>query len=149
MFMFGKKAQYKKAANGLGPHIHRQIVKAMELRQQVFSRPEELAFTAGYLETLMWGTLDKRGCEDVGVQTALLKHVCEGVIPGRLWDVVERGKALGSSLFGDSKPEYTAAREANELGKSCGIYDATELDDNGAEPDNLRRYLIGEDLNKY
>lgn len=147
--MFGKNRKYKKAANALGPHIHQQIVTAMEGRKDVFSNPEEMAFVAGYLHSLMWDTLDKRGCKDLDVQTAMLKHVCDGVIPGRLWDVVERGKALGSSFFGGSKPEYASAREAYELGTSCGIYDATELDDTGAVPENLRRYLVGEDIIKY
>ena len=101
---------------------------------------------AGYLRSLMWDTLDKRGCKDAGVQEKMLKHVCDGVIPGRLWDVVERGQALNGSLFDDSKSEYASAREAYELGTSCGIYDGTQLDDVGVEPDNLRRYLIGEDV---
>jgi len=147
--IFGKHRKYNKAANALGTHIHQQIVAAMEVRQDVFSNPEEIAFTAGYLHALMWDTLDKRGCKDVNIQTATLKHVCDGVIPARLWDVVERGKALGSSLFGDSKPEYVSAREAYELGTNCGIYDATELDDTGKVPENLRRYLVGEDIIKY
>jgi len=140
--MFGKNRKYKKAANAIGPYIHQQIVKAMEARQDVFSNPEEIAFVAGYLYSLMWNTLDKRGCKDADVQTAMLKHVCDGVIPGRLWDVVERGQALGSSFFGDSKPEYTSPREAYELGTGCGIYDATEFDDAGTAPENLRRYIV-------
>ena len=149
MFAFGRKGKCRKAANALGPHIHHQIVKAMEVRGDVFSSPEELAFTAGYLRTLMWDTLDKRNCKEMDFQTEMLKYVCDRVIPQRLWEVVERGEALGESFFDDSKPEYASAKEAHEPGKDCGIYDGTQLDDSGSLPDNLRRFLVKETLNQF
>ena len=147
--MFGKSTKYKKAANALGPHVHKQIVSALEARDDVFSTPDEMAFVAGYLGMLMWVTLDKQGCKDWDVQASMLKHVCNGVIPGRLWDIVERGEALGSPFFGDAKPEYKSAQEAYKLGSECGTYDSIKLDDAGFVPQNLRRYLVGEAVEKY
>jgi len=144
--MFGKNRKYKKAVNALGPHIHQQIVKAMEVKQDVFSSPEEIAFVAGYLSSLIWDTLNKRGCKDADVQEKMLKHVCDGVIPGRLWNIVERGKALGSHPMS----EYAApAIESYELGTDCGIYDGTQFDDAEVVPDNLRLFLVGESVVKY
>jgi len=118
----------------------------MASRQDVFSKPEEMTFVAGYLFSLMWDTLNKRGCTDVALIFKMLKYVCDGVIPGRLWDIVERGESLGNSFLDDSSPEYMSAKDAYELGKECGIYDASKLDWEGVAPENLQRYLVGEDV---
>jgi len=150
--MFGKNRRYKKAANALGPNIHKQIMEALAVRENVFTKPEELAFVCAYLEGLMWQTMDIRGCKDRNFHIKMLKMVCDGVIPGRLWDYVERGEALGgSNEFGhsNSRAEYASAREAYDIGSGCGIHDAAELDDNSVVPDNLRRYLVGEELIEY
>lgn len=145
--MFWQNRKCKKAVDVLGPHIHKQIVSAMKARSDVFSNPSEMAFFAGYMRSLIWDILDKIGCKDYDVQTKMIKHVCEGVIPGRLWNVFERGEALSSSFLSGLNQEAENAKESLEKGTECGLYDASEFDYKSIAPDNLRRYLTGESVN--
>lgn len=142
--MFGKKRKYKKGINAVGPHIHKQVRSALQDGITDFTSPAHLAFTAGYLIGFVWETLDDLKCNDPKVQIAMLSHLCEGIIPGRMAELVHRGDELGN-MEGDA-PQLAETRRIYEEGMSCGTNDSMEYRWNKSSPENLLRFLSGKEI---
>ena len=143
MFGFGRKRKFKKAANKLGVLIHRQITDALVNHNQLFNTPEAKAFTSGYLKSFFWDGLNRLGCDDMELRQELLRDICNRVSPDRLWEIYESGEAL-------AEPEAASYKAgcitAYELGVTAGLNDTEEGAINKVTPENLTRYLLGNNL---
>lgn len=143
MFGFGKNRRYKKAAGNTGVLIHRQILDALASHKKLFQKPEEIAFTSGYLKSFFWGVLNRHGCNDMTLQLKLLRGTCDKVSPGKLWEIYENGAELADPLTKNYKP---GCINAYELGVTAGLNDAEESVTVNVSPVNLTRYLLGKRL---
>ncbi len=146
MFGFGTKRKLRKIADSIGVLIHQQLRRVLTESENTFSTPEEIAFTSGYLSAYVWNVFDRCGCKDIDVQNEHIKYLCDGVLPGRLWDVFQRGKAIKELAEGETKEEYARTCEAYEIGERAGLKDASEEYCNRVPPQNLANYLLGRDL---
>ena len=143
MFGFGKNRRYKKAAGNTGVLIHRQILDALASHRKLFQKPEEVAFTSGYLKSFFWGVLNRHGCNDMALQLKLLRGTCDKVSPGKLWEIYENGAELADPLTKNYQP---GCINAYELGVTAGLNDAEESVTAKVSPVNLTRYLLGKRL---
>lgn len=143
MFGVGKKRKFKKAANKLGMLIHRQITDALVNHKQLFDTSEAKAFTSGYLKSFIWDGLNRQGCDDMELQHELLRDTCNKVSPDSLWEIYESGEA-------SAEPEAASYKAgcitAYELGVTAGLNDTEEGAINKVTPENLTRYLSGNNL---
>jgi len=143
MFGFGGNRRYKKVASKLGVLIHRQLLDALASHKKLFKKPEEVAFTSGYLKSFFWGVLNRHGCSDMTLQLKLLRGTCDKVSPGKLWEIYESGAELADPLAKSYKP---GCMNAYELGVTAGLYDAEDNATVEVVPVNLTRYLLGKRL---
>jgi hypothetical protein len=141
--MFGKKRKFRKAADSMGVLIHKQIMEALNERGQLSGTHVEMAFISGYLTQFAWIVFDNLGCRDIGIQNENIKHMCDGVLPGKLWDMFQKGQGLYHLSKGQETEERTQVKKAYELGGDAGNNDAIDCADNNIVPANLSNYLRG------
>jgi hypothetical protein len=133
--MFSKKRKYKKSVNKIGPNIHKQIMDAVILNPSALTTPKHMTFAAGYLQAATISVLQEVGCNDPDTSNQMLKFLCEGVMPGRLWDVLNRAHALM-----DLEVEPQLLRAYNH-GQRIGLVDRL------MDGDMLTEYLVGNEVN--
>lgn len=139
--MFGRKRQYRKLADRIGQEIHRQLRQALTEKATVCGADGEMAFTAGYLKSFTFVGFSGIGCIDIDTHVKFIKHFCNGVLPGRLWDVVQRGEALNALSQDGERDEFKKAREFYALGVEAGISDGGEFFDSGIQPKKFGYFL--------
>jgi hypothetical protein len=133
--VFGKNRRYKKAINEtLGPNIHKQIRDALTLNSQALTKPKQMAFAAGYLRTATISSLQELGCEDPDTWDRMQKFLCDGVMPGKLWEIVLRALAL---MELDLEPQVS---RAYTHGQKLGLLDRH------MDGDLLTEYLVGDEV---
>ena len=142
---YGLHPEYRKLADRIGPVIHTQLSRVMGQSGETLGHPEEMAFTYGYLSTFTCRMFRDVGCNDSLSQEEFIQYVCNGVIPGRLWDIFQRGKALSELSKDGEREEFKKTYEAYGKGKDAGVHDAQVFCD-GGHADNLARFLLGQPL---
>ena len=139
MFGFSNKKRFE-ICDKIGIKIHKQISEALTENSAALSEPEDAIFFHGYLNGFMIGfTSIHDSSNSWAVDVKYKKHICEGVIPGRLWDIFERAQAIAQL----SDQAGFDVEELWDLGKKSGWYDSQRQLVGG---DNLFRYLTGEEI---
>ena len=141
--MFGKSGKYKKISDLVGTEIHRQVRQALEKKEQLFDNPEQAAFMAAYLKLFMFEPFSSLGVRDYGTITKYTKRVCDGVIPGRMWEIYEQGNALNDLAQDGTNKKQKKLVEVYNLGEEAGTHDGAEFFRENIQPENLYNYLIG------
>lgn len=141
--MFGKKRQYRKLADQIGKEIHRQLQQAFKEKDEMLGTVSEMVFTAGYLESFTFVAFSEIGCQEIDVHLKYIRHFCNGVLPNRLWEVFERGKALNDLSQGGDREEFVKTRESYDLGVKAGMNDADQFFHKSNPPRNLANFLAG------
>jgi hypothetical protein len=146
--MFGifsnQKKVEKEAADRIGVELHRQIRAALERGgKEVESRTISF-FIAGYLFGFIRAGFTIQGIPGEQAADKYVRHICDGVIPKRLYEIFERYLAaleLAKSL--DKKEEI----EQFEVGVNVGIYDSAVFNPlSGVQANNLFKYLASQEL---
>ena len=143
--MFGfRKKEHKEAANRIGVEIHRQLFEALKVNETVASEGVSSPFITGYLYGFIYLSFTQQGYEGYKLVGKYIKYICNGVLPGELYDIFEK--------------QLTALEIAKELGKGdviklfekgcdVGVYDSHMFDvfvfD---EANNMFKYLTGQEL---
>jgi len=140
MFKFlRKKNELNNVADQIGVEIHRQIVQVLKLKNQSLGTADEMVFVTGYLQSFVSvGFAD----QDFNLQIKYIKHICNGVLPGRLWDVYQRGVAMVELAQGSKMDKLAKAMEAYNLGRVAGDSDAKEFFKHQVFPEGLQQYLL-------
>jgi len=136
--------EYRKTVKSLGTILHAQIGEAAAQCGDIITTPYEVAFTSGYLRGFIWDALDRRGCYDAELILKIIKHVCDGILPRKLWDIFERGEAINEISQDSNRDELTLSRDAYNFGLKIGKNDAAQADIDELVPVNLTKYLVGE-----
>lgn len=141
--LFGKK-EHKEAANRIGVEIHRQLIEALQTDELSASNNLSSAFTAGYLTGFIWFGFTSQGYEGEKLLNKYTKHIFNGVLPGKLYDIFNK--------------QYAALELAKQLGKTdeielyekaiqVGVYDSGVFNVfNHNEANNLFNYLTNQEL---
>lgn len=143
MFGFGGNRELKDLAHKIGEIFHHQISQAMESEYQLFTDVDDIAFTSGYLKAYFHRMFEHYENTDVRLEAKLFKRTCDGVIPKRLWDIYQRGEALGQLAETSDNPDIKQTGEAYEQGIVAGMEDADETHHDGKLPSKLKLYLTG------
>ena len=141
--MFGKNRQYRKLADQIGKEIHRQLQQAFKEKDEMLGTASEMVFTAGYLGSFTFVAFSKIGCREIDVHLKYIRYFCNGVLPNRLWEVFERGKALNDLSRSGDRDEFIKTRESYDLGVKAGINDAGQFFSKDNPPSNLANFLVG------
>lgn len=140
---FRNRKLINNVSNDVGPEIHSQILSALKKKDKVFTNQEEIGYLVGYLKIFVMYALSGNFIADSGVQEKCIKRICEGVHPGHLWNVFQRGDATFQlSLGGGARvPEF---RKAYNLGQEEGEKDAEKFYNEEVSPQKLKQYLLRE-----
>ena len=141
--IFGKK-EHKDAANRIGVEIHRQLIEALQTDELSASNNLSSAFTAGYLTGFIWFGFTAQGYEGEELLNKYTKHICNSVLPGKLYEIFNK--------------QYAALEIAKQLGKTdeielyekaiqVGVYDSGVFSlFNHNEANNFFNYLTNQGL---
>lgn len=141
--LFGNK-ELKDAIRRIGVAIHRQIFDALATNEPEAGMRVSSFFTTGYLYGFIRLGFTHQGYDGEELADKYFRRICNGVLPGRLYDIVQKHFAaldLAKELGRDG--EITLF----ETGIEAGAYDAGAFDvvsPVGAR--NLFKFLINEDL---
>ena len=72
-----------------------------------------------------------------------IKHFCNGVLPGRLWEVVNKGSELNDLANGLAGAASLQVRKAYKLGEDAAFYDGHKMLDLHTNPNGLELFLLG------
>ena len=153
MFGFLKKRKaINDARNVIGVELHRQIKEALSQNEAMATQKLSTVFTPGYVYWFVRMGFSSQGIDGGQVIDKQLPIVCDGVIPGKLNDIVQRQLAaldVAQSMEDQTKPicgtsmSPSQLTELFELGLKAGSYDATCL---SSHPINFKKYLLGQQL---
>jgi hypothetical protein len=141
--LFGNK-EHKKAANRIGIEIHRQLFEALEADEASANKNLSSAFIPGYLIGFIWFGFTTQGYEGEKLLNKYTKHICNGVLPGKLYEIFNK--------------QHTALDIAKDLGKNeeielyekgieVGVYDSGVFSVFAYnEANNLFNYLTNQEL---
>lgn len=153
MFDFFKNRKaLRDARTEIGVVLHRQIRDA--IRQDEHSASEKLStsFSVGYISWIIKAGFSWRGFDDDSILEKHLKHICDGVIPNRLYDIFQRqldaleiahGMKDQASKIKGTNVSPAEVVELFELGSEVGLYDGMHLSEHTC---NFKNYLLGQPL---
>jgi len=162
----------REARKRIGIELHRQIKEAFELDETGTSTRLQSSFCVGYIYyfvrlgfSTITGVIGERAADKH------LRHICDGVLPKRLYEIFSRQlaalevarqmedqnkKITGSNISpAETIKLFETGGEAGAADGSCfmplgPIYEhklrRMNLPSTTSKPDNLRRYLTGQDL---
>ena len=140
--IFGKK--YKKEADIIGRALHEQIYDAMKSDEKLAGKNLKSAFFVGYMYSFVSAGFIVQGVSGDQLDK-YLKYICDGVIPGRLWEIFN-----AQLKYMESVKELLQLEENPEMveGGAAGLWDGSNLItvDNRAPRTNLKSYLLGKKL---
>lgn len=147
MLWFRKK--HKKEARLIGENLHHQIYTALKVNTELADSNLRSDFVVGYLYYFVASGFAAQGIPASTVDK-YLKFILDGVLPGKLW-------ALFNSQLGliELEKQRLAKDGADDdeqslfsIGGKAGMSDGLNLVswDRVTTRDNLRAYLLGEDL---
>ncbi len=163
----------REARKRIGIELHRQIKEAFELDETGTSTRLQTSFCVGYIYyfvrlgfSTITGVIGERAADKH------LRHICDGVLPKRLYEIFSRQLAAlevarqmedqnktitGSNISpAETIKLFETGGEAGAADGSCfmplgSIYEHKlrwiNLPSTTSKPDNLRRYLAGQDRN--
>jgi hypothetical protein len=163
----------REARKRIGIELHRQIKEAFELDETGTSARLQTSFCVGYIYyfvrlgfSTITGVIGERAADKH------LRHICDGVLPKKLYEIFSRQlaaleiarqmedqnkKIMGSNISpAETIKLFETGGEAGAADGSCfmplgPIYEhklrGVSLPSTTSKPDNLRRYLTGQDLN--
>lgn len=156
---FKKRKLEKYAANKIGAELHRQISSAFAENEESTTERLTSFFTSGYLYGFIRFGFTHQGIDGMYAAERHIKHICNGVLPKKLYEIFQRIFAA-TKLAGDVGKE----KEVKEfmLGMEVGVSDAKYLsiymagaDDeinelfkgmaDLKEPNNLSLFLVGKE----
>jgi hypothetical protein len=149
MFNFLKcRKAISDARQVIGVELHRQIKEAVFQDESATSEKLSTAFTPGYIYWFVRMGFTCQGIDGGAIVDRQLKRVCDGVLPGKLYDIFQcQLAALGVAQ--DMSDQTKPIRGANvspaqltklfELGSKVGAFDAMSL---SAKPVNFKSYLL-------
>ncbi|MGV7235316.1 MAG: hypothetical protein ACQ9ET_03570 [Nitrosomonadaceae bacterium] len=145
MFGLGKKRKVEReCADIIGQQLHGQINCAFENNEGSTGERLTSAFVAGYLYGFIGFGFVMNGIHGNRLIDRHLKYICNGVIPGRLYEIFRRNLSILEMEKGLDGRKKTAEFET---GTEVGIYDSgTFCEYEDIEGNNLYKYLIGEEL---
>lgn len=149
MFGFGLKNKLKKSADDVGSIVHNQLSNVALEKDNALDSVENKCFISGYLYSFVWETFNRLGCKDDSIMRENINYICEGVYPTVLWDIFQKGEALGDTFNTANNNDMKKAQNAYEQGKDAGLFDSMEAHDNRVVPKNLFNYLLNKPINTY
>jgi hypothetical protein len=144
--LFGNK--YKKEADRIGTAIHEQIFDAMKVDEKSAGANLKSAFFCGYMFGFVKAGFIAQGLSGDQADeqvNANMQYICDGVIPGRLWETfssqLKYMESVKQLLELDENPDM-------DEGGAAGLWDGSNLITSGtrASRTNLKSYLLGEKL---
>ena len=145
MFGFLKERKAEKdAADKIGVEIHRQIMSAFQRNEAITGTRIPSFFTVGYLYGFVRIGFTTLGINGEQAADKWMKHICDGVLPGRLWESFGRLLAaleLAKSLNKEDEIKLF------EVGIEAGAFDAGAFNPfSNTKASNLAKYLVGDDI---
>jgi len=141
MFGFGKK--YKEQADKIGIVLHEQIFGALQENEKLAGVKMQSPFFVGYISCFVSTGLIAQGVPSEQVDK-YLKYICDGVLPGRLWQI------YSSQLMAAEQIEAFSGTpiEGFEKGGAVGMWDGSNIItwDESASRTNLKSYLLDKEL---
>lgn len=156
MFGFLKRRKIElQARNLIGVELHRQISEAFRGDEESTAKRLPSFFTAGYLYGFVrigFFTITGVGGEPAAARH--LKHICDGVLPGTLYEIFQRMLAALEVARGIEKrdvkrsatlPSPVEADRMFEAGAEYGLRDATDCfaPFSNSRSNGLRDFLTG------
>lgn len=140
--MFGLfKSPEKKIMDRAGKEIHRQMLSATKDTNSILNSLPQIVFVKGYITSFLFNVAyETQSQGDWCFRDENLKYLCDGVIPGRLWDAFLKARAVEE--LGDQAPFNV--EEILESGRQAA--DSDVWDDIGVS-NNLYNYLTNKPLN--
>ncbi|MFN9091470.1 MAG: hypothetical protein ACK5V0_08255 [Alphaproteobacteria bacterium] len=140
MFSFLKNRRAElDASNEIGRRLHSQIFAAMQEDEASTSERLQTPFATGFIYMFVRTSYLEFGIDGEPATDRRLKHILEGVIPGRLHNIFQR--QLAAVQLAKSLERHDVVAEF-EAGLQCGIYDGMHSDlNNGHGPQNLYKHL--------
>ncbi len=142
--MFWANKKYVEVTAKIGPEIHRQITEAMSARGKIFTSVEEVVYFTGYMQVFVRTGFNDIGVKNLKTHFKYTKHICEGVMPAKLWEYFCRGKAVAELAQKEKKDEYAHVIEAYEAGVVDGNHDARKFFNNETQAKRLATRLSAE-----
>lgn len=129
------------ASNQIGKRLHSQVYAAMQENAGSASDRLQGPFATGYVYMFIRMSYLEFGIDGETATDRRLKHILEGIIPGRLHDIFQRQLAAVELAKKLGKEEVTKSFES---GLQCGASDATHTEPRTGEgPRNLYKHLLG------
>ncbi len=164
----------REARERIGTELHRQIKEAFDLNEAETSARLQTSFCVGYIYWFVrLGFSTITGVVGERATDKHLRHICDGVLPGKLYEIFNRQLAAleVARQMGDQERERklkgTAISPAEaiklyEIGSEAGAADGScfmplgffyehklhglNLPATTSKPDNLKRYLTDQQL---
>ena len=140
---FGKK-EHKELADRIGVEIHRQLFEALKVNETDAGVRLSSVFIVGYLYGFISFSFSVRGYDGEKLSDKYTKHICNGVLPGKLYDIFMKQLAALEIAKELGKQEEV---ELFEQGAEVGAYDSgvfKPLVQN--EANNMFNYLTNNEL---
>lgn len=152
---FKKRRELSDARTKIGVDLHRQIFQALQENEALTSARLSSAFTPGYIFAFV-----TRGFMSLGVDIGRdddkqIRFICDGVIPGRLYKIYS-DQAAAYQIAGQMKDQEkkilatglspTEVRRSFSLGAKAGVHDAPLISIQSSPPDNMRRFLLDQQV---
>ena len=155
MFTFLKRRRAElDARTTIGIELHRQLKEAFDQNEMETSSHLLTFFTAGYLYGFVrLGFFTLTGVSGEEATDKHMRRICDGVLPNKLWDDLNRKLEALNIAVGMDDQQKTIRRGSGltpaesiklfEDGTKIGGHDASYTF-RGTRAQNLKRYLVGE-----
>jgi hypothetical protein len=157
MFTYLKRRRAELAARTkIGIELKRQIKEAFDQNELETSTRLMTFFTAGYIYGFVRiGFFTLTGVSGEEATDKHIRRICDGVLPGKLWDDLARKLEALELARGMDDQQKTIRRGSSltpaegiklfEDGTKIGLHDASYSETfRGNWAHNLKRYLVGE-----
>jgi len=126
MFSFSKK---KKLVNNIGTYLHAQLLRAAQENNLADQRINEM-FSSGYIYGLTAESFRLNGYDWEQLTEKYLEHICNGVYPNKLFNIVQNCVAKMTLIDGIEKLTEKMKEEKLDFnnGISHGRKDATTIE---------------------
>jgi hypothetical protein len=149
MFGLGKRNQRLKIADKIGFHIHAQFLKTIETSKTLGENDEDIMFLYKYIDGFASGYFIRaddsffnppsdKECE---IFSEMVKHICDGVMPVKLWNIYEAGENLQFKKY-QNREDYKKLLKIKNIADDIARHDVENLWDSRTKPTGLYNYFI-------
>lgn len=136
MFGFGINKEEKKAADEIGKCLHKQVLESLTENEAMAGVKLQAPIAVGYIYNFIMASFIYQGFPDDGMTKKHIKYICNGVLPDRLWEAVNKVMKCAEQF-----------EDEIQKGMEAGTEDAFYFDEPDAEyPRNLYRHLTGKEF---